>query len=119
MTGFHAATVSSQPLSCERGTYDDVRNRNGKNRRKALFTAAGLPVLRAMAYPKPAKARLQSAASSTNTSTPSGPAAKCTPRTRPRTTIGRVSAPATATSASMWPSRIASRRTGVSRSLSK
>ena len=38
-----------QPLSCDRGTYDDVRNRNGKNSRNALFTAAGLPVLRAMA----------------------------------------------------------------------
>ena len=32
-----------------RGTYDDVRNRNGKNSRKLEFTAAGLPVLSAIA----------------------------------------------------------------------
>ena len=49
MTGFQPATVSSHPLSWSRGTYDDVRNRNGKNSRKLEFTAAGLPVLSAMA----------------------------------------------------------------------
>jgi hypothetical protein len=41
--------VCNHPSSCERGTYDDVRNRNGKNSRKLVFTAAGLPVFRAMA----------------------------------------------------------------------
>ena len=39
----------SQPDSWERGTYDDVRKRKGKNSRKVEFTAAGLPVFRAMA----------------------------------------------------------------------
>lgn len=49
MTGFHVATASSQPSSWSRGTWDDVRNRNGKNSRKLVFTAAGFPVFRAMA----------------------------------------------------------------------
>jgi hypothetical protein len=40
------------------------------------------------------------------------------PSAKPRMTMGTVRAHATATSATMWPSRMARRRTGVSSSLS-
>jgi hypothetical protein len=93
--------VCNHPSSCERGTYDDVRNRNGKNSRKLVFTAAGLPVFRAMAYPNPAKARLHAAAMRMKTSTPSRPVSNRTPRMKPRTMIGNVRQQATATSAAM------------------
>ena len=46
------------------------------------------------------------------TRTPSGPVSKRTPTMNPTIMIGMISAHATATSAAMWPSRIAKRRTG-------
>ena len=44
MTGLRAATRSSQPESCERGTYDDVRKRNGKKSKKVETVVEG-PVI--------------------------------------------------------------------------
>jgi hypothetical protein len=41
--------VFSQPDNLLRGTYEVVRNKKGKKRRNVEFTAAGLPVLSAMA----------------------------------------------------------------------
>ena len=41
--------VFNHPLSWLRGTYDDVRNRNGKNSRNVELTAAGFPVFNAIA----------------------------------------------------------------------
>ena len=49
VTGFQPATTSSQPLSWLRGTYDVVRNRNGKNSKNVEFTAPGFPVFSAIA----------------------------------------------------------------------
>ena len=57
MTGFTAASVSSQPLRDSRGVNAVVRKANGKNSRKLVFTAAGLPVFSAIAYGKPVNAR--------------------------------------------------------------
>ena len=49
VTGFHAATACNQPDSWFFGTYDVVRNRNGKNSRNIELTAPGFPVFSATA----------------------------------------------------------------------
>src|SRR5438045_5722327 len=67
VTGLGRATVLRHGDNCSRGTYAEVRNRNGKNNKKLEFTAAGLPVFSAIAYPNPANARLHIDASATNT----------------------------------------------------
>ena len=68
-----------------------VRNRNGKNSRKLEFTAPGLPVLRAIAYPNPENARLHIAPSKMKATIPSGPVSNRTPTMNPTMRIGTIS----------------------------
>src|ERR1700687_5055071 len=96
----------NHPVSWLRGTYEDVMNRNGKKSKKLELTAAGLPVLSAMAYPNPANAKLHRADMAMNTSRPIGPDLRRTPRETPRIRIGTVNKLAMATSATMWPMRM-------------
>ena len=73
VTGFHLATAWSQPLSASSGRNDVVRNMNGKNRMKLVFTAAGFPVLSAIAYGNPVNARPHSPAIKMKISDPGEP----------------------------------------------
>ena len=111
---------AANPRAGSCGTYDVVRNRNGKNSRNVEFTAPGLPVFSAIGV---AEARERQAPQrgdrDEHHDARAGPASNRTPSTNPTMMIGTVSAAATATSAHRWPSRIAIRRTGVSSSRSK
>src|SRR2546430_14664149 len=79
VTGFHLAIAWSHPLRESSGRNDVGRNANGKNRMKLVVTAAGFPVLSAIAYGKPANASPQRPAIKMKISTPSGPGSKPTP----------------------------------------
>ena len=113
------AITASQPVIASRGTNTVVRNTKGKNSRKLELTAAGLPVLKAIAYPKPVNAKPQQPDSSANSSTPSSPDSKRTPTMKPIAITGSVSATTSAKSATVSPNSIASRLMGVSARRSK
>ena len=120
MTGFHAATVSSQPVSCERGTYDVVRNRNGKNRRNATVHGRRIAGLERDRVPEAGEGQAPERGQEDEHDDAEQPGLEAHAEHEAQDEDRHASgAQATATSATMWPSRIARRRTGVSSRRSK